>query len=72
MPQDPTSLIKDIVYKFDNGALTFTSGPLHATTPVSGYIQNVKCGLQIGHAENMDKFYGEIDEITVYLCNPKM
>ena len=65
-----TTSTKEVVYKFDNGELTGTNGAETASVPAEGYLRNVQCALHLGHAENLAKFEGEIDEITVYLCNP--
>ena len=62
---------KDISYKFANGLL---SGQVNNGNEVvktaPGNLRKVHCAIHIGHAEDAKPFKGEIDEITLYLCDP--
>lgn len=70
-PQLLQSSEKDITYRFVNGILSgrVNSGE-EVTKSVPGQLRKVHCALHIGHAEDAMPFKGQIDEITVYLCNP--
>ena len=61
---------QELTYVFDKGVLTGTNGINSTSIDVPGTLRNVRCALHIGDADDLDSFVGEIDEITVYLCNP--
>lgn len=61
---------QELKYVFENGVLSGTNGVNETTIDVPGTLRNVQCGLHIGDADDLDTFVGEIDEISVYLCNP--
>lgn len=62
--------LKVAEYRFDSGLFSGSNGVDSDAVGAPGYLRNVKCAVQIGHAEHLQPFEGEIDELTIYLCDP--
>ncbi|XP_045188525.2 protein PIF-like [Mercenaria mercenaria] len=70
LPINPDVPEKTVEYKFNNGDLMGSNGVETRKKAATGYLRNVRCAIQIGHAENLQPFDGKIDEVSIYLCDP--
>ncbi|KAL4232017.1 hypothetical protein ACF0H5_009595 [Mactra antiquata] len=61
---------KYVEFRFENGQLWGSDGDSSRSVEAPGYLRSVRCALQIGYADNLLPFEGEIDELTIYLCDP--
>ncbi|KAH3717065.1 hypothetical protein DPMN_059843 [Dreissena polymorpha] len=66
---------KELMYKLSNqtlsGKLRVENGLFQeGTTNAPGSFKNAKCALQVGYADSMFPFKGEVDELSIYLCDP--
>lgn len=70
---------KEVEYRFNNGELIGNNGITTDVVEAPGYLRNVRCAIQIGFGEtsrpgkddlSLLPFEGEIDELSIYLCNP--
>lgn len=70
-PADPSQKVEKIAtYRFVGGELIGSNGANTDSVPAPGYLHNVRCAIHIGHAEKLLPFDGDIDEISIYLCDP--
>lgn len=74
-----TTSEKEVEYRFHNGELTGSNGAYTKTIDAPGFLRNVRCAVQIGFGETSQPgkkelsllpYEGEIDELSIYLCNP--
>lgn len=70
--QQPAEASKVLRYKLAGGMLTGKINGLSTSTVAEGYVRNVQCALTLGHSANMVGFSGQMDEFSVYLCDPSL
>lgn len=71
VPQPDVSK-KVLRYKLASGVLNGHLNGQKSSVGAEGYVRNVQCALSVGHSANMASFYGQIEEFSIYLCDPEL
>lgn len=63
---------QDVEYKIDDGVFTGESGGVVQVADIDPiYIKQISCPINIGWGAGRNGFKGEIDEVEIYLCDPR-